>query len=205
MAVFKHRETGKRFLFVHIPRTAGRFVERNLEAQGWDWDNNLNLTTMYHSFNGIEVAHFHREYYQEYLESNNIPHISIIRNPIDRFISASFFLTYMYGSDIQESMEDPFYFYNMLENYPITESKSWYRNQLDFLSKKTHTWKFEDGFEKSFDEWLSNIVGVDIKMNALIKYTTRNEGQKLKKTDALISNIKKLYRNDIEKLYPELG
>ena len=71
MAVFKHEETGKRFLFVHIPRTAGRFVERNLEAQGWKWDDNLNLTTMYHSFNGIEVAHFHREYYQEYLVSRH--------------------------------------------------------------------------------------------------------------------------------------
>lgn len=204
MAVFKHEKTGKRFLFVHIPRTAGRFVERNLEAQGWKWDDNLNLTTMYHSFNGIEVAHFHREYYQEYLEAQDIPHVSIIRNPIDRFMSASFFLTYVYGSDIQESMEDPFYFYNMLENYPINESRSWYRNQLDFLSKKTHTWRFEDGFEKSFDNWLSNIIGVEVKMDASLKYTSRDERQKLTRTDALVSNVKELYKNDIAKLYPEL-
>ena len=204
MAVFKHEETGKRFLFVHIPRTAGRFVERNLEAQGWKWDDNLNITTMYHSFNGIEVAHFHREYYQEYLESQDISHVSIIRNPIDRFISASFFLTYMYGSDIQESMEDPFYFYNMLENYPVNESRSWYRNQLDFLSKKTHTWRFEDGFEKTFDNWLSDIVGVEVKMDASMRYTKRDERQKLTKTDALVSNVKELYKNDIAKLYPEI-
>jgi len=204
MVVFKHEETGKRFLFVHIPRTAGRFVERNLEAQGWKWDDNLNITTMYHSFNGIEVAHFHREYYQEYLESQDISHVSIIRNPIDRFISASFFLTYMYGSDIQESMEDPFYFYNMLENYPVNESRSWYRNQLDFLSKKTHTWRFEDGFEKTFDNWLSDIVGVEVKMDASMRYTKRDERQKLTKTDALVSNVKELYKNDIAKLYPEI-
>ena len=30
MATFKQESTGKRFYFVHIPRTAGRFIETNL-------------------------------------------------------------------------------------------------------------------------------------------------------------------------------
>ena len=35
-SVVSYPNPTKRFLFVHIPRTAGRFVEQNLEAQGWD-------------------------------------------------------------------------------------------------------------------------------------------------------------------------
>ena len=43
MATFRHKPTGKRFLFVHIPRTGGRFVEANflrLNEIWWDddWD-----------------------------------------------------------------------------------------------------------------------------------------------------------------------
>lgn len=205
MSIFKHVESGKRFLFIHIPRTAGRFIERNLENQGWVCDDNLGYGTMYHSIDGIEVAHFHRDYYEKYLKVNNIPHVSIIRNPIDRFISSSFFLTYMYGDDIQNSMEDSFYFFNMIENYPITESRNWYRNQIDFLSDRTNVWKFEDGFKSNFSDWLSDIVDVKVEMNSDIRYTKRDERRKLDKTPALIDNIRQLYRQDIEQLYPELA
>ena len=30
MPTYRHKDTGKRFLFVHIPRNAGRFIENNL-------------------------------------------------------------------------------------------------------------------------------------------------------------------------------
>jgi hypothetical protein len=134
MATFKHVETGKRFFFIHIPRTAGRFIEKNLESQGWVWDDKINVSNMYHSVDGIELAHFHKEYYQQHLDVKNIPHVSIIRNPIDRFISASFFITHIYGNDIQKLMEDSMGFFSMIENYPISESRNWFRNQVDFLS-----------------------------------------------------------------------
>lgn len=205
MATFKHVETGKRFFFIHIPRTAGRFIERNLESQGWIWDDKVNVPNMYQSINGIEVAHFHREYYQQYLDVKNIPHVSIIRNPIERFISSSFFLTHLYGNDIQELMEDPMHFFSMIENYPLEESRNWFRNQVDFLSDKTHVWKFEAGFGNDFSEWLSQILGIEVSMNQELIYTKRNEENKLDKTPALIDNIRQLYRQDIGKLYPELA
>jgi hypothetical protein len=205
MATFRHVETGKRFFFIHIPRTAGRFIERNLESQGWIWDDKVNVSNMYQSINGIEVAHFHREYYQQYLDVKNIPHVSIIRNPIERFISSSFFLTHLYGNDIQELMEDPMHFFSMIENYPLEESRNWFRNQVDFLSDKTHVWKFEAGFGNDFSEWLSQILEIEVSMNQELVYTKRNEGNKLDKTPALIDNIRQLYRQDIGKLYPELA
>ncbi len=209
MATFKHVESGKRLLFIHIPRTAGRFVEWNLVEQGWDWDDKVGVDNMYKSVEGIELAHFHKEFYEKYLDVKDIPHISIVRNPIDRFISASIWLTRLYGDDIQESMEDPMMFSSMIYNFPASESLNWYRPQVDFLSDKTHVWRFEDGIGYEFSNWISGIVGVDIKMDKDLKYLKHpkmredSPDSRLKKTDALIDNLKVFYRKDFSKFYQD--
>jgi len=205
MATFRHEPSGRRFLFIHIPRTAGRFIETNLMMKNaflWDDDyEGLGISKMYDSVENIELGHFHREYYEKYLDVKGIPHITIIRNPIDRFISASLYINRMYGN-CQELMEDEHYFYSMLENFPLTESISWYRPQLDYLTNKTHIWRFEDGFGKDFIHWLRDIIGIDLKFDKNIKYnTSSDEGYKLKRTPKLINNINHLYRKDIEQYY----
>jgi hypothetical protein len=206
MATYRHLETGKRFLFIHIPRTAGRFVEHNLESQGWVWDDNLGLSSKYKSIEGIEVAHFHKEFYEKHLNVKDIPHICIVRNPIDRFISASIYLKRVYGDDIQELMEDENYFYSMLSNFPCSESVNWYRPQVDFITDKSHIWKFENGFGGEFSKWMSDLVGVEITMDQNVKYIKDpDEHNKLDKTPALIDNIRQLYQQDIGQLYPELA
>ena len=126
MPTFKH-SLGKRVFFAHIPRTAGRFIEENLKHNDCIIEQDI-----WKSVEGIEVAHFHREYYEKYLDVENIPHFSIVRNPIDRFIGASIYIKRMYG-DCQELMEDPLLFFSMLENFPLTEAANWYRPQIDFL------------------------------------------------------------------------
>ena len=209
MATFKHVESGKRLLFIHIPRTAGRFVEWNLVEQGWEWDDKVGIDNMYKSVDGIELAHFHKEFYEKYLDVKDIPHVSIIRNPIDRFISSSIWLTRLYGDDIQESMEDPMMFSSMIYNFPASESLNWYRPQVDFLSDKTHVWKFEDGIGDEFSSWISGIVGVDIKMDKDLKYLKHprmredSVESRLKKTDALIHNLSIFYRKDFSKFYQD--
>ena len=104
MATFRHIPTGKRFLFIHIPRTAGRFVETNLIVNNefeWadDWEK-FGIERMFESVDGpegeIELGHFHREYYEKYLDCEDIPHVSIIRNPLKRFISASIYINRIY-------------------------------------------------------------------------------------------------------------
>ena len=206
MSVYRYIETNKRFLFVHIPRTGGRFLEANLENTGWVWDDDVGVDRQYKSVDGIEVAHFHREYYEKYLDAKDIPHITIVRNPIDRFISSSIYLKRLYGDDIQELMENEMYFYSMLENYPCKESVNWYRPQVDFISDKTHIWKFEDGLGENFANWISDIVGVDIELEQGIEYPKDpDEHNKLDRTPALIDNVRQLYRKDIEQLYPELA
>jgi len=185
----------KRFLFVHIPRTAGRFLEENFKENGFEAEQIL-----WKSVDGIEVAHFHNELYLKHFDDlGSIPHFTIVRNPIDRFISCSIFLTRMYGEDIQEMMEDPMMFSSMLDNFPLTQAVNWFRPQMDFLTDDTNIWKFEDGFGSDFDEWMSEILGVeyttkDVTYNEL----STNETKKLEKTDKLVNNITALYRKDIE-------
>jgi len=192
----------KRFLFVHIPRTAGRFLEENFKENGFEAEQIL-----WKSVDGIEIAHFHNELYLKHFDDlGSIPHFTIVRNPIDRFISCSIFLTRMYGEDIQEMMEDPIMFGSMLQNFPLTQAVNWFRPQMDFLTDDTNIWKFEDGFGSDFDEWMSEILGVeyttkDVTYNEL----STNETKKLEKTDKLVNNITALYRKDIEQLYPELA
>ena len=74
---------------------------------------------------GIEVAHFPASLYKKYLDVEGIPHIAVIRDPIERYFS--------------------------LKNYPITVSEeSWFMPQVDYLTQKTNVWKLEDGFENNF-------------------------------------------------------
>ena len=208
MSTFKHQPTGKRFLFVHIPRTAGRFIEQNLmKGNDFVWDDKVEIDRQYKSIDGVELAHFHREYYEKYLDVEGIPHITVVRNPVDRFISCSIFLSELYGDDLEELLEDPMMFSSMLENYPSSESVNWFRPQIDFLSDKTHIWKFEDKFGDDFAQWLSEIVGVDIKIrqDMPVEKLPTDESKKVKRSAKLIDNIKSLYRKDIEQLYPELA
>lgn len=201
MPVYQHKELDSRFLFVHIPRTAGRFFQTNLEENNFKLEHNANG-----SVDGIEVLHFHRELYEKYLNVSDIPHISIIRNPVDRFFGASIFLKRMYGNDIQELMEEETYFFSMLNNFPLTESVNWYRPQVDFISDKTHLWKYENGFGVDFAEWVSDILNVPFQVyDVPYKKLASDESNKLQKTDKLIDNIRKLYRKDFEQLYPELA
>ena len=158
------------------------------------------------SVDGIEPAHFHRELYQKYLNADGIEHISIVRNPVDRFISTSIFLTRMYGDDIQEAMEDPMMFSSMIQNFPLSEGVNWFRPQMDFISDETRLWKLEDGFGEDFEQWLGEVLEMEIEIKKVpYKKLTTDEDNKLKKSAKLIDNITLLYKRDYEHLYPELA
>ena len=191
----------KRFLFVHIPRTAGRFLEENFLDNGFEPEQKI-----WDSVDGIEIAHFDRSLYERYFDIKDIPHFTIVRNPIDRFFGCSIFLKRMYGDDIQELMEDKMMFYQMLQNFPLSQAVNWFRPQVDFLTSETNIWKFEDGFGEDFVSWLSGIVGIDLEFTDDVEYAVApDEGNKLEKTPQLIDTLIHFYKQDIEQFYPELA
>ena len=201
MATYKHI-SGKRIHFIHIPRTGGRFIDKNLLVNDFKQEHSTQGT-----IEGSDVIHLHRELYEKHLDVKGIPHIAIIRNPIDRFISSSIFLKRMYG-DIQEAMEDSIMFSTMIQNFPLPDeytTPSWLRPQSDFLTEDTHVWKFEDGFYDDFDVWMSDILKIPFKTKNLeYKKLETDETDKLKRTDKLVDNIRQFCMKDIETFYPEL-
>ena len=78
----------------------------------------------------------------------------------------------MYGPDIQEAMENQSQFFSMLKDFPIPEAINWYRPQVDFLSERTHIWRYEDGLRKPFADWVSDILGIPFTINAWADYKT---------------------------------
>ena len=207
MPTFKH-SSGKRVFFAHIPRTAGRFVEANLSKNDFKWDdahldNGKGIMSI---VNGFEIAHYHRDHYMKYLDTKDIPHFSIVRNPIDRFISASIYIKRFCGDKAQEGVEDKNSFLYVLKSIPYRQSLNWFRPQIDFLRSDTHIWKFEDGFGEDFVSWLSGIVGIDLEFTDDVEYAVApDEGNKLEKTPQLIDTLIHFYKQDIEQFYPELA
>ncbi len=202
MPTYKHVPTGKRFLFIHIPRTAGRFFEENLKLNNFE----VEQENIWQSVDGIEVAHFHKELYEKHFDVEDIPHISIVRNPIDRFFSSSIFIRRMYGNDVDNLLEDPMYFYSVLQNFPLSQSVNWFRNQVDFISNKTHIWKFENKFRDNFGSWIEKILEVPFKIHDVpYNKLSTDEDNKIVRSDKIIDNLRNFYRKDIEQLYPELA
>ena len=209
MATYKHT-SGKRFLFVHIPRTGGRFIEVNLEKNGWEVEpiDQYGIPHYQHSFiEDCEIAHFHRDLYEKYCDIEGIEQIAVVRNPIDKFFSASTYLITVYGKEIQERLEDYDEMVSIIKNFPMSETLSWWRPQVDFVTDTTHIWKFENGLGTDFGDWLGEKLGVPFEIDKYANYAmNRYEGSfKLDRTPKLIDNITKFWREDIEQFYPELA
>ena len=203
MATYKH-SSGKRFLFVHIPRTGGRFIEVNLEKNGWEVEpiDQYGIPHYQHSFiEDCEIAHFHRDLYEKYCDIDHIEQIAVVRNPVDKFFSASTYLMQIYKPDIQEKLEEDFA--NVIDNFPHSETLNWWRPQLDFITDTTHVWMFEDGLGTDFGYWMSEKLQVPFDSDKYAEYPMNKfEGSfKLKRTPKLIENIKEYYKEDMERFY----
>ena len=209
MATYKH-SSGKRFLLVHIPRTGGRFIEVNLEKNGWEVEpiDEYGIPHYQHSFiEDCEIAHFHRDLYEKYCDIEGIEQIAVVRNPIDKFFSASTYLITLYGKEILEILEDYDEMVSIIKNFPMPETLSWWRPQVDFVTDTTHIWKFEDRLGTDFGNWVGEKLGVPFEIDKYANYAmNRYEGSlKLDRTPKLIDNITKFWREDIEQFYPELA
>ena len=200
MAIIHHKETSNKFFFIHIPRTAGRFLVENLGSHGCEIvhpfiDSPISLTSPYvkQKIEGIEMMHAHRSIYNKWNKVKDISHFTIVRNPIDRFFSASS------RPDLNLSLSYVEDWNNFNKEFSKKHYRNWFRPQHEFVSSETKIWKYENGFGKDFCNWISDIVSFlfTIKSSHYQKIETK---AKFKKTKALIDNINKFYRKDFQLL-----
>ena len=150
MPTYRHKETGERFFFIHIPRTAGRFLQENIRQNGFESEQNI-----WGTIDGVEITHLHREMYEEHLEVKGIPHISVVRDPLERYISLKSYTNTVYP-------------------------KGWFRPSVEYVTENTHIWYFEDGLGDDFSSWISSILKIKFIVTELkSNYTYNQLGQKL--------------------------
>ena len=187
MPTYKHKDTGKRFFFIHIPKTAGRFLQQNFINNNFEPEQNI-----LDWIDGIEPAHFHRELYQKHLNIKDIKHVTIVRDPLQRYLSLK------------------------THNYP--DSKNWLRPQVDYVTEETNIWKFEHGFDEKFSTWLSEVLETHIKIQELDSdHTYNDKGQrlfleykhpnykKIESTDEIVNHVKSFYQEDYKLWYNSLN
>ena len=197
-----------RFFYIHIPRTAGRFFSEMIASNGFDQEDQQDIV----------ASHFHRELYETHLDVNDIPHITVIRNPIDRFFGSSFLLKRKYGKNINCILEDVNDCFTILDNFwvcnsldgvlsidPVKDKTRYFKPQLDYISPHTNIWKYEDGFGKNFGYWMSDILNMDFKINDVSypKLKT-NENDKVIRNDRIVENVMMYYQKDMEKFYANI-
>ena len=187
MPTYRHKNTGKRFFFIHIPRTAGRFLQENFKLNEFEPEQ-----IVWKWIDGIEIAHFHRELYQKHLNIKDIKHVTIVRDPLQRYLSLK------------------------THNYP--DSENWLRPQVDYVTEETNIWKFEHGFDEKFSTWLSEVLETHIKIQELDSdHTYNDKGQrlfleykhpnykKIESTDEIVNHVKSFYQEDYKVWYNSLN
>tara|TARA_R110002020_G_C15984307_1_gene748714 strand:- start:46 stop:672 length:627 start_codon:yes stop_codon:yes gene_type:complete len=205
MPIFHHKKTHGRFFFIHIPRTAGRFLAENFLENGYGIEHHLTeemveeqemLHYLWTPAEGVEIPHAHYSLYKKWKSIKSLSSIAIVRNPIDRFFSASFSFSKVAS---QSSLENWTTYNNILSKCIRTDVCNWLRPQHEFVSPDTKIWKYEKGFGEKFCYWINNILPINFSIKTQA-YTKSNYDQLgLIKTKPLIDNIKKFYRQDFEK------
>lgn len=163
MPIFKQKNN--LVYFIHIPRTGGRHVSSLFE-------NSADIEC-YHSkvnesfFNGIDVTHLHYPLYNECFGVENIPHITIVRNPYKKFLSTARVVSFLRNIDYNKIITDEKKFLDILnKEFTIFCNKSnWFMPQHYFVSPNTHVWKYEWGFGKNFKNWVFKKCKIDISSN----------------------------------------
>ena len=200
MPIFHNTKTNRKFFFIHIPRTAGRFLIENFWLNDFEIEHHLTKEIVkdtakyiWTPSEGVEISHTHYSLYNKWKNIKDIPSITVVRNPIDRFFSASGRVDPAFQSSLENWTDYKKFFSKNKKN-------NLWRPQHEFISPHTNIWKYEDGFGKNFYDWINNILPINFSIKTNV-YTTRNYdyAPRLLKTTKLIDNVKKFYHRDFEK------
>ena len=148
--------------FVHIPRTAGRFIRNTLIQNG---HNVIQYGSYESHYRGKETLHLTYPEYHDFLNNYALKKFSVVREPVDRFISM-ITKNWMFNKEkidkMFRSQED---FDQTISNEILNNPSNFFVPQVNFVDYNTKIWKFEDNFKDEFVEWM--MYNFNIKIDKL--------------------------------------
>jgi len=198
MAIFKQNNNS--CYFVHIPRTGGRYVSSLFE-------NSKEVECKYHKIHtqrvsGIDVTHLHYPWYEMHFNVQNIPHITVVRNPYDKFHSTVKNMHHMHNLTYDDLIDEES-FSKFIQKQITDQSfhNNWFLQQSMFISPKTHVWKYEWGFGKEFRDWVFEKTSINISVETTTYDMFNEETSEQYDFDERVKpNIKKFYERDFIEL-----
>tara|TARA_A100001201_G_C4003253_1_gene175210 strand:+ start:68 stop:646 length:579 start_codon:yes stop_codon:yes gene_type:complete len=165
--------------FIHIPKTAGRFLHETLQLNNYNIKNyNFNIT-----FRGKETPHLTYPEYCQYTNYRSLKKFCIVRDPVDRFLSMATDTWMLDNEKIENMFKSQNYFDETLNNICLNGLTNWFVPQHNFIDYKTKMWRFEDKFNVEFTNWL--LYNFNIKITNVAD-----------KTNYINSNINKITLNN---------
>jgi hypothetical protein len=204
MALFDREQ--HKIHFIHIPRTAGRYVSRLFELN--EFDSKYTELNMDENINGVMKLHLYYPLYKSLENYDERYEFCIVRHPYDRFISSITQINKCFNQDtnyIDESQEvfDRF----ILDHQNIFSiHNSWFLEQNKFISPKTKIWKYEYGFGNNFLKWIYKNFDIQLNLPSKIEFNSQlwfhykenlnNKKYKFKNTRRIKRYLKNFYKED---------
>ena len=87
----------------------------------------------------VENAHVHFSIYNKWKSIKDLPSIAVVRDPVDKFLSGSFFLTQNFNPSSWDNWRS---FQTMLPACMSMHANNWWLPQHEFVSSNTKIWKY---------------------------------------------------------------
>lgn len=182
----------KNIYFVHIPRTGGRFIKNLFKI------NNYQVyLNEFHHWNNKEVPHLTYPDYEIYLNFLSCDKFSIVRNPIDRFVSAINSDAKLNSITIDKMLTNQENFNMYINNLIYNDDANWYAPQINFINYDTKIYKYENGLNTNFIKWVSD--NFNLSLSILPNYVKSEK--KIDLTHKQKEYVENYYYKDFKILY----
>tara|TARA_R110002051_G_C8671565_1_gene490500 strand:- start:582 stop:1205 length:624 start_codon:yes stop_codon:yes gene_type:complete len=190
---------------IHIPRTGGRYISNLFDQNGFTvhFQQTINFYR-----NSIVEELLTYPYYETLYNFEDIPTFTVIRHPVDRFISVA---TYDFISRKIKNYGEIFRTKDSLLHY-IKEQQTlhsyhnnFFTSQHKFIGPKTKLWKFEKGFDNKFVDWLNQEFNINLLWKIILYKHINKVGikflddyEKIKIPDESRIVLEEFYAKDLE-------
>ena len=148
----------KSIYFVHIPRTGGKHVKELFAQNNYDF-----VLGDYLQWNNKETAHLCYPDYEIFLNFLECQKFTIVRNPLDRFISGISDDSRFNEETINKILVSQSSLNMYLNNIIFHDLANRFTPQINFLNNSIKIYNYENGLKENFFEWIKDNFNLQLK------------------------------------------